>query len=312
MAANYDKRGGGSSRNSNSKNSGSQKPFHKKRYSDDSKEEFKRDDRKYEKNKPKFGKKPFNKEKPLEDIIEEVKKDGPIRLNRFIANSGFCSRREADEVISSGKVSINGKVVTELGIKVSITDTVEIEGKTISSQKKVYILLNKPKDTITTKKDPQKRRTVYHCIAGACEESVEAVGRLDRNTTGVLLLTNDGDLHQQLTHPKYGKMKIYHAFLDKSMTMEDFEKLSEGVTIDDELIVPDDLQFVGGNKSEIGMQIHSGKYHVVKRMFEAVGYNVEKLDRVYFAGLTKKNLARGKWRMLTKAEVAVLKQGAYQ
>ena len=235
-----------------------------------------------------------------------------VRLNRFIANAGYCSRREADDVIRSGKVTVNGSVVTELGVKVNHRDTVLIEGVRIQSQKKVYILFNKPKDCITTKKDPEGRRTVYDLIAGACEESVEAVGRLDRNTTGLLLFTNDGDLAHKLTHPKHEKMKIYHAFLDRNLQLDDFEIISAGLEIEGEFIKPDDLQYVAGDKSQLGIQIHSGKYHIVKRIFEMVGYRVEKLDRVYFAGLTKKNLPRGKWRFLTEKEITVLKQGAYE
>ncbi|MCK9561272.1 MAG: rRNA pseudouridine synthase [Bacteroidales bacterium] len=235
-----------------------------------------------------------------------------MRLNRFIANAGYCSRREADDVIRAGKVTVNGKTIHELGVKVNVRDVVHIDGVRIQSQKKVYILFNKPKDCITTKKDPEGRKTVYDLIAGACTEAVEAVGRLDRNTTGLLLFTNDGDLAHQLTHPKYEKMKIYHAFLNKNLQLQDFEKITEGVEIDGELIKPDDLQYVAGDKSQLGIQIHSGKYHIVKRIFEAVGYKVKKLDRVYFAGLTKKNLPRGKWRFLTEKEISVLKQGAYE
>jgi 23S rRNA pseudouridine2605 synthase len=244
-----------------------------------------------------------------EEIVEEPK---DVRLNKFIANTGYCSRREADEVIRSGVVTVNGKTVTELGVKVKPEDEVLINGAKSVSQKKVYILLNKPKDCITTKKDPQGRKTVYEHIAGACKQSVEAVGRLDRNTTGVLLFTNDGDLAQKLIHPKHEKMKIYHAYLEKPLSLPDFEKIAAGVDVDGEKIIPDDLQYVSGDKYEIGIQIHSGKYHIVKRIFEQVGYRVQKLDRVYFAGLTKKNLPRGKWRFLTEKEVMILKQGAYE
>ncbi|MFW5851856.1 MAG: pseudouridine synthase [Bacteroidota bacterium] len=244
-----------------------------------------------------------------EEIVEEPK---DVRLNKFIANTGYCSRREADEVIRSGVVTVNGETVTELGVRVKPEDEVLINGAKSVSQKKVYILLNKPKDCITTKKDPQGRKTVYEHIAGACKQSVEAVGRLDRNTTGVLLFTNDGDLAQKLIHPKHEKMKIYHAYLEKPLSLPDFEKITAGVDVDGEKIIPDDLQYVSGDKYEIGIQIHSGKYHIVKRIFESVGYRVQKLDRVYFAGLTKKNLPRGKWRFLTEKEVTILKQGAYE
>ena len=235
-----------------------------------------------------------------------------IRLNRFISNAGVCSRREADELIESGQITVNGTVVTELGTQIKPTDKVLMNGNALQTQRKVYILLNKPKDYITTKKDPEGRRTVYDLIAGACTESVEAVGRLDRNTTGILLFTNDGDLAEKIIHPKYNKMKIYHVFLDKNISMEDFQEISKGVELDDGFVDVDDLQFVDNNKDQIGIQIHSGKNHVVKRIFEKYGYSVEKLDRVYFAGMTKKNLPRGKWRFLTKKEIEVLLQGAYE
>ncbi|MFO7867995.1 MAG: pseudouridine synthase [Bacteroidales bacterium] len=241
---------------------------------------------------------------------EEIPKDD--RLNKYIANTGYCSRREADAVIKSGVVTVNGEKVTEMGVRVKPTDVVLIDGKKAVSQKKVYILLNKPKDCITTKKDPHGRKTVYHYIAGACKESVEAVGRLDRNTTGVLLFTNDGELAHKLLHPKHEKMKIYHAFLNKPLQLSDYEKIIAGLEVDDELVTVDELQYVSGDKQEVGIQIHSGKYHIVKRIFEQVGYDVEKLDRVYFGGLTKKNVPRGKWRFLTEEEVSVLKQGAYE
>lgn len=235
-----------------------------------------------------------------------------IRLNRYIANTGYCSRREADAIIAEARVTINGAIVTEMGVKVSPKDSVLIDGKVIESQRKVYILLNKPKNCISTKKDPEGRKTVYDYIEGACIENIEAVGRLDRNTTGLLLFTNDGDLAHRLTHPKHEKMKIYHVFLNKNLKPDDFEKIMAGIEIDKEIIKPDDLQYVGSEKSQVGIQIHSGKYHIVKRIFEQVGYTVEKLDRVYFAGLTKKNLPRGKWRFLTDKEVSTLKQGAFE
>ncbi|MDR0941825.1 MAG: pseudouridine synthase [Bacteroidales bacterium] len=259
-----------------------------------------------------------NKEQELPQYKEpekkaaEVEKD-EVRLNKFIANAGVCSRREADELILSGKITVNGEVKNELGTRINPkTDNVLFDGKELQSQKKVYILLNKPKDTISTKNDPENRRTVYDIIAGACNENVEAVGRLDRNTTGVFLFTNDGDLTQKILHPKFNKMKIYHVHLDKNLKADDFESIAAGVELEDGMVEIDDLQFVGSEKNQVGIQIHSGKNHVVKRIFEHFGYTVEKLDRVYFAGLTKKNLPRGKWRFLSRKEVEVLKQGAYE
>ena len=242
----------------------------------------------------------------------EQEKD-EVRLNKFIANAGVCSRREADELILSGKITVNGEVKSELGTRINPkTDHVLYDGQELQSQRKVYILLNKPKDTISTKNDPEGRKTVYDIIAGACIESVEAVGRLDRNTTGVFLFTNDGDLAQKILHPKFNKMKIYHVHLDKNLKSDDFEAIAKGVELEDGMVEIDDLQFVGDEKNQVGIQIHSGKNHVVKRIFEHHGYTVEKLDRVYFAGLTKKNLPRGKWRFLSRKEVEVLKQGAYE
>lgn len=258
-----------------------------------------------------------NKEQGLPQNIEtgkpaEIEKD-EVRLNKFIANAGVCSRREADGLILSGKITVNGEVKNELGTRINPkTDNVLFDGKELQSQKKVYILLNKPKDTISTKNDPENRKTVYDIIAGACNENVEAVGRLDRNTTGVFLFTNDGDLAQKILHPKFNKMKIYHVHLDKNLKADDFEAITAGVNLEDGMVEIDDLQFVGSEKNQVGIQIHTGKNHVVKRIFEHFGYTVEKLDRVYFAGLTKKNLPRGKWRFLNRKEIEVLKQGAYE
>lgn len=246
-------------------------------------------------------------------VFAEKSDDEIIRLNRFISNAGVCARREADGLIASGIISVNGKVITEMGYKVKRADTVLMNGNPLVSQKKIYILLNKPKDCITTKQDPEGRRTVFDYIQGACSENVEPVGRLDRNTTGVLLFTNDGELAEKILHPRYNKMKIYHAFLDKNLKLDDFQAISEGVELEDGTVDIDDVQYVNSDdKSQIGIQIHSGKTHVVKRIFEKFGYTVEKLDRVYFAGLTKKNVPRGKWRFLTRAEVAILKQGSYE
>ena len=235
--------------------------------------------------------------------------DGLVRLNRYIANSGICSRREADELITAGLVSVNGEIVTTMGTKVSQDDVIKYNGETIRNEKPMYLLLNKPKDYITTMDDPQDRRTVMHLIAGACKERVYPVGRLDRNTTGVLLFTNDGDLAKKLTHPSYEVQKIYHVELDRNLKSSDKEKIKEGVMLDDGMAVVDDIQYDGGfnDKKQIGVEIHSGKNRIVRRIFESMDYNVIKLDRVVFAGLTKKDIARGKWRFLSEMEVNALK-----
>ncbi len=236
----------------------------------------------------------------------------PIRLNKFLANAGICSRREADEFIQAGVVKVNGDVVSELGVKVLPTDTIMFHDQTVNIERKVYILLNKPKDCVTTSDDPQERLTVMDLVKGACFERIYPVGRLDRNTTGVLLLTNDGDLASKLTHPKFEKRKIYQVTLDRNLTEADFRSITEGVTLDEELIAVDNLSYVDPDKSNvIGIEIHSGQNRVVRRIFESFGYKVFKLDRVYFAGLTKKNLPRGKWRHLTEKEVNLLKMGAF-
>lgn len=236
-----------------------------------------------------------------------------IRLNRFIANAGICSRREADDYITSGVVKVNGKVVTELGTKVMPGDTVYFHDTPLRSEHKVYILLNKPKNTVTTASDPHGRMTVMDLVAGACKERVYPVGRLDRNTTGVLLLTNDGDLAAKLTHPRYEKKKVYHVHLTMSLRDEDRKKLLEGIELEDGPIKADELEVLEGTHGrEAGIEIHSGRNRIVRRMFEALGYEVEKLDRVYFAGLTKYNLPRGRWRFLTELEIANLKSGAYE
>lgn len=252
------------------------------------------------------------KPKPKPKITVTLKKDQELReamrLNRFLSIAGVCSRRDADEHIKAGEVTINGEVITELGTKVGKKDTVFFQGKQIYAERKVYILLNKPKDFITTVDDPRGKRTVIDLIKNACEERVYPVGRLDRMTTGVLLLTNDGELTARLTHPKYNHKKIYHVFLDKAFTKNDFIALSEGIELEDGFIKPDQISFVEGqSKKEIGIQIHSGRNRIVRRMFEHFGYKVMKLDRVYFAGLTKKNIPRGKWRFLDEKEVKILK-----
>ncbi|MBN2486900.1 MAG: rRNA pseudouridine synthase [Bacteroidales bacterium] len=236
-----------------------------------------------------------------------------IRLNKYIALAGVCSRREADELILKGKISVNGAIVNELGLKVSRNDKVEYGGKTLKPEKNVYILLNKPKDYVTTVSDPHAKRTVLDLVKNACTERIFPVGRLDRNTTGVLLLTNDGDLAKQLTHPSHNKLKIYHVFLDKNLSAEDFQTITRGIELEDGFISPDSLSFVAeGDPSQVGIEIHSGKNHIVRRIFEHLGYKVTKLDRVYFAGLTKKGLQRGHWRFLSEREVGMLKKGAYK
>ncbi|MDR1054751.1 MAG: rRNA pseudouridine synthase [Prevotellaceae bacterium] len=247
-------------------------------------------------------------------IIVRGKKTGKdeVRLNKFIANSGICSRREADEFIHAGVITINGEVVTELGTKVKLTDDVRFNGQRLQGEKKVYILLNKPKGYVTTVEDPHADKTVMDLIEGACKERVYPVGRLDKNTTGVLLFTNDGELTKQLTHPSSNKLKVYHVFLDKKVTKNDLAKLTEGFDLEDGFIQADAAEYVEDEKAEVGLEIHSGRNRIVRRMFERLGYKVTKLDRVYFAGLTKKSLKRGEWRMLTPKEVNILKMGAFK
>jgi len=237
----------------------------------------------------------------------------PLRLNKYLANAGICSRREADELIKSGDVTVNGKVITELGVKVSPKDIIKYKGKAVSREKKVYILLNKPRDFVTTVKDPHADKTVIDLIKDACPERVYPVGRLDKNTTGVLLLTNDGELTKQLTHPSYRKKKIYHVHLDKDLTKGDMLKIIEGLQLDEDYIEVDAIRYVDENdKTQIGIEIHSGQNRIVRRIFESLDYKVKKLDRVYFAGLTKKNLPRGKWRFLTPQEISILKRKSYK
>ncbi|MGQ1890438.1 pseudouridine synthase [Thermophagus sp. OGC60D27] len=233
-----------------------------------------------------------------------------MRLNRFIANSGVCSRREADKLIERGDIKVNGKKVTELGTIVSVKDIVEYQGKKLNPEKKVYLLLNKPKDTVTTARDPEGRKTVLDIVRNACPQRIFPVGRLDRNTTGLLLLTNDGDLAKKLTHPSFEAKKIYHVFLDKKLDNEDFDTIANGLELEDGPVKPDSISFVDPKDlRQIGVEIHSGKNRIVRRIFEHLGYKVEKLDRVYFAGLTKKNIPRGKWRFLAEKEINLLKAG---
>ena len=244
---------------------------------------------------------------------EEVDLTKPVRLNRYLANAGICSRREADEYIQAGVISVNDVIVTELGTKVLPTDKIKFHEQTVRTERKIYLILNKPKDYVTTVEDTHDRKTVMDLVKNACSERIYPVGRLDRNTTGVLLFTNDGDLAVRLTHPKHEKKKIYEVLLDRDLTEEDFKKiLNEGVELDDGVIKADDLAYVkDDNHSKIGIEIHSGKNRVVRRLFDKLGYKVRHLDRVYFAGLTKKNLPRGKFRFLNGKEISMLKMGAY-
>ena len=255
----------------------------------------------------------YSKKKQIEYKEQFVDPNEPIRLNKYLANAGVCSRREADEYIQAGVVSVNGEVVTELGTKIKRGDEVKFHDQTISIERKIYVLLNKPKDTVTTADDPQARRTVLDLVKGACEERIYPVGRLDRNTTGVLLLTNDGDLASKLTHPSYLKKKIYHVHLDKNLTQADMEKIAAGIELEDGEVQVDAISYTDeAKKSDVGVEIHSGKNRIVRRIFESLGYKVVKLDRVYFAGLTKKGLRRGDWRFLTENEVNFLRMGSFE
>ena len=278
--------------------------------------------------KASYAQKPYNKHSRTADYdpnakysmkkrieYKEVNYDPnePVRLNKFLANAGVCSRREADEFIQAGVVTVNGQVITELGTKILRTDEVKFHDQPVTIEKKVYVLLNKPKDYVTTSDDPQQRKTVMDLVKNACPERIYPVGRLDRNTTGVLLLTNDGDLASKLTHPKYLKKKIYHVYLDKNVTAHDLQAIAEGIQLEDGEIKADDVQYADAvDKKQVGIEIHSGKNRIVRRIFESLGYRVVKLDRVQFAGLTKKNLRRGDWRYLTEEEVDRLRMGAYE
>ena len=258
-------------------------------------------------------KKAVNKKKQINYKQEVIDPTEEVRLNKYLANAGICSRREADEFITAGVVTVNGQVITELGTKIKYGDEIKFHDQTISIERKIYILLNKPKDTVTTSDDPQSRRTVLDLVKGACPERIYPVGRLDRNTTGVLLLTNDGDLASKLTHPKFMKKKIYHVHLDKNLTRADMEKIATGLTLDDGEIHADAISYTDETKKDdIGIEIHSGKNRIVRRIFESLGYRVVKLDRVFFAGLTKKGLRRGEWRFLTEAEVNFLRMGSFE
>ncbi len=241
-----------------------------------------------------------------------TKQVGDMRLNRFLAQSGLCSRREADDFIQAGLVTVNGQVVTELGTKVRSTDDVRFNDERVQGEKKVYLVLNKPKGYVTSLEDPHADKTVMELVKGACSERIYPVGRLDKNSLGLLLFTNDGDVTRQLTHPSLEKKKIYQVTLDKALTRADMEQLTEGITLEDGEIFADEVAYVSENKKEVGVEIHSGRNRIVRRMFEALGYAVQKLDRVYYAGITKKNLKRGQWRFLTREEVERLKSGRYE
>ena len=249
----------------------------------------------------------------IEYELPEVDPNEPIRLNKYMANAGICSRREADEYIQAGEVLVNGVPVTELGTKITRNDTVTFRGKVVTLERKIYVLLNKPKDCVTTSDDPQGRLTVMDIVRNACTERIYPVGRLDRNTTGVLLLTNDGDLASKLTHPKFIKKKIYHVWLDRDVNEEDMQRIADGIELEDGPIQPDAVSYANDtDKNQVGIEIHSGRNRIVRRIFEALGYRVVKLDRVYFAGLTKKNLQRGRWRYLTQQEVNMLQMGSFE
>ena len=255
----------------------------------------------------------YSAKKRYEYKEQNIDPDAPIRLNKYLSNAGVCSRRDADKYIQAGVVRVNGEVITELGTKVKRSDDVKFHDDTISPEKKVYVLLNKPKDCVTTSDDPQNRKTVMDLVRGACKERIYPVGRLDRNTTGVLILTNDGDMASKLTHPKFQKKKIYHVYTDKSVTLRDLQQISEGIELEDGIIKADRVEYASDvDKKQVGIEIHSGKNRIVRRIFESLGYKVIKLDRVYFAGLTKKNLRRGEWRHLTEQEVNILRMGAFE
>ncbi len=302
----------------------SKKPFKKEWEDKDKPKTYKKDyksgDKKFSTTENekgyKTGNKPFRKDTAKRVTVKEnsgSEGPGPIRLNRYIAASGICSRREADEMIKIGEVKVNGELVTEMGTKVNPTDRVEVGGQSITPERKVYILMNKPKDVVSTVSDPHADRTVIDLIKHAGPERVYPVGRLDKSTTGVLLLTNDGELTKKLTHPGYNKKKVYHVVLDQPATKAQLQQIAEGFVLEDGFIHADAISFVKeGDHSEIGIELHSGRNRIVRRIFEHLGLTVIKLDRVYFAGLTKKNLPRGKWRYLNDKEIGMLKRGAYE
>ncbi len=263
----------------------------------------------------KGGRKPFrsNDDRPKDyPKYNPAKQNGAMRLNRFLAQSGLCSRREADDFITAGLVTVNGVIVTELGSKIMPSDEVKFNDEKVQGEKKVYLVLNKPKGYVTSLEDPHADKTVMELVKGACTERIYPVGRLDKNSLGLLLFTNDGDITRQLTHPSLEKKKIYQVTLDKPLTRSDMEQITEGITLEDGDIYADEIAYVSDNKKEVGIEIHSGRNRIVRRIFEHLGYTVQKLDRVYYAGITKKNLKRGQWRFLTREEVERLKSGRYE
>ena len=255
----------------------------------------------------------YSMKKRIEYNESHIDPNAPIRLNKFLANAGVCSRREADDFIHAGVVTVNGEIVTELGTKIMRSDVVMFHDQPVTLEKKVYVLLNKPKDYVTTSDDPQQRKTVMDLVKNACPERIYPVGRLDRNTTGVLLLTNDGDMAAKLTHPRFLKKKVYHVVLDKNVTLHDMQQIADGLELEDGPIKVDAVEYAHQtDKKQVGIEIHSGKNRIVRRIFESLGYRVIKLDRVQFCGLTKKNLRRGDWRFLTGKEVDMLRMGAFE
>lgn len=249
----------------------------------------------------------YSKKKQIEYRKKNEGQETELRLNRYIAKGGVCSRRDADVLIAAGRVKVNGEVVQQVGVKVKRTDRVEVDDQVITPERKVYLVLNKPKDYVTTVEDPLERRTVMTLIEGTCKERVYPIGRLDRQTTGVLLFTNDGDLAKKLTHPKYNQKKIYHVFLDKVVQTGDLEAIRKGIDLEDGFIQADDVRVAEDDRTQVGIEIHSGRNRIVRRIFEHLGYQILRLDRVFFAGITKKNLPRGHWRFLTEDEVNILK-----
>ncbi len=286
------------------KKSYDKKPYEKKSY----------DKKSYDK-KPSYDRKPAAKpaSKPAATKAVRPEEQEFVRLNKFIANSGICSRREADEFIQTGLVTVNGERVTELGRKVRYDDDVRFNGERIKGETKVYLVMNKPKDYVTTLTDPHAEKTVMDLISPTrCPQRIYPVGRLDKATTGVLMFTNDGELTEKLTHPAYGARKIYHVFLDSNLKKADFDQILEGINLEDGEIHADSLSYVDDDLAQVGIEIHSGRNRIVRRIFEHFGYKVKKLDRVYFAGLTKKAIKRGEWRFLTEQEVAKLKMGSFE
>ena len=298
------------------------KPFGDRPSSDRERPSFDRERPSFDRERRPYGDRPsFNRERPSFDGPRRVVKktpsapkrdDGLVRLNKFIANSGICSRREADEYITAGLVSVNGTIISELGVRVSPNDDIRFNGERLKGEEKVYIVMNKPKDFVTTLSDPNAEQTVMDLIAGKCTQRVYPVGRLDKQTTGVLLLTNDGELADKLTHPSNNRKKIYHIVLDKNLSKPDFDAILKGIELEDGLIFADSLSYVDEDNAQVGLEIHSGRNRIVRRIFEHLGYKVKRLDRVYFAGLTKKNLRRGQWRFLTDQEATMLKMGSYE